>query len=854
MRKRIFLLAFTLCLSIICHSQKSLDEIDRDNFHPNYCAAMMRTAKFIEIKALPKVSFSCRTLVLDGDWQMAEGGEDNNRLNCIWTDKVNARVPGSVHSALIEDGIIPDPYIGQNDSIAQQQSYKTWWFRKDFNLDKIPIHPLLSFGGIANKCTIWLNGKILGKHEGMFGGPEFIPNNLKIGENTLIVKLDPIPGVYNSKSPFEIDHSWQTTVVINCVYGWHYAKIPSLGIWRSVKLQDLNPVEIANPFIVTENLNGKMKIILDVLNSSAPIDGTLYMKISPKNFIGANQYFKYNVKSSSSKDSLALDFNVSNPQLWWPNDKGPHSLYNATIMYVPAKGNTSEVETTFGIRTIEMRPLPGGPQKDKYNWTFVINGQPMFIKGTGWCTMNPLLNFNRNRYDRFLYIAKLQHVQMIRAWGGGMPETDDFYNLCDEYGILVMQEWPTAWDTHNSQPYNVLEETVRLNTLRIRNHPSLAMYGGGNESAHPTGKAINMMGKLSIELDGTRAFHRGEPCGGSQHNYNCWWDYLPLDHNLNMTASFWGEFGIASLPDMETVMKYLGNEKNIWPPKTKGNFIHHTPVFGQADEWNRLVQYSGYFMSKDSLSSFLLGSQLAQVEGVRHTLERARTLWPNTSGALYYKMNDVFPAVSWSCVDFYGAIKPLHYFAQRSFSPLAAVMLFNKTNYFQQEANIPVFLLDDNKELANKTCKVKITSYNDKWNVISTKTFDCDNKTSSTVTKLGDYILTKQQTKSQILFHTIDIIDNAGRNIFRNFYFSNYDIKPGTITTMQKTKVKMDRQGNVITLTNIGNVPAVGISLEAPGYMDRLIVSENFIWLNPGESKKLTVNIDNPIVLKGWNL
>lgn len=856
MRRIIILLAFALSFGILCYAQKSMDEIDRVSFHPNYCAARMKSSDFQVINALPAIAYTPGSLLLDGDWQMAEGGQMQLRLNTAWSDAVNARVPGSVHAALIEDGIIPDPYIGQNDSIAQQQSYKTWWFRKDFTLDEVPTLPLLSFGGVANKCTVWLNGKMLGSHEGMFGGPEFIPGNLKKGVNTLIVKLDSIPGSYNSKSPYEIDHSWQSTVVVNCVYGWHYAKIPSLGIWRSVKLQRRTPVEIANPFVVTRDVTGKMRLVLDALSLSAPIDGTIYMQVSPKNFEGSSQIFSYNLKSSLPKDSLALDFTISNPRLWWPNDKGAQPLYTARIFFVPTTGGYSSLlTTTFGIRTIEMRPLPAGAQPDKYNWTFVVNGKPMFIKGTGWCTMDPLLDFNRNRYERFLSIAKLQHVQMIRAWGGGMPETDDFYDLCDQYGILVMQEWPTAWDTHNSQPFDVLQETVRLNTLRIRNHPSLAMYGGGNESAHPTGKAIDMMGKLSIELDGTRAFHRGEPCGGSQHNYNCWWDYLPLNHNLNMTASFWGEFGIASLPVMETVSKYLGDEKDVWLPKPKGNFIHHTPVFGQADEWNRLVQYSGYFMPKDSLPSFLLGSQLAQVEGVRHTLERARTLWPATSGALYYKMNDVFPAVSWSCVDFFGAIKPMHYFAQRSFSPLAAVMLFDKTNYYRHCADIPVFVLDDNNELAAKRFSVKVTSYDEDWNVIASKTFSRSKGDGpSTVVRLGDYKLSEKQTNSRIIFHTIDILDSAGNSIFRNFYFSNYEIKPGSITAMPKTSVRMARVGRAVTLTNVGSVPAVGVSLEAPGYMNRLIVSENFIWLNPGESKTLTVNIDKPIMLKGWNL
>lgn len=126
-----------------------------------------------------------------------------------------------------------------------------------------------------------------------------------------------------------------------------------------------------------------------------------------------------------------------------------------------------------------MRPLIDGAKEDYYNWTFVINGKPMFIKGTGWCTMDALMDFSRNKYEHLLQIAQSQHIQMLRAWGGGMPETDDFYELCDKYGILVMQEWPTAWNSHNTQPYTILQETVERNTKRLRNHPSY--YVGSRE-------------------------------------------------------------------------------------------------------------------------------------------------------------------------------------------------------------------------------------------------------------------------------------------------------------------------------------------------------------------------------------
>ena len=246
-------------------------------------------------------------------------------------------------------------------------------------------------------------------------------------------------------------------------------------------------------------------------------------------------------------------------------------------------------------------------------------------------------------------MAASQNVQMLRAWGSGMVETDDFYDLCDRKGIMVMQEWPTAWNSHDSQPYDILEQTVRSNTLRLRNHPSLAIYTGGNESSHPFGRAIDMMGRLNVELDGTRDFHRGEPCGGSAHDYDVYWGGGPLDHAFTMQAAFHGEFGIASYPCQESMQKVLPeDEQAIWPPPADKSFAYHTPIFNTANDLQRLTRMSQFFTEGKTMERFITGGQLAQAVGVRHALERARTRWPQCTGALYYKLNDNSPAASWS--------------------------------------------------------------------------------------------------------------------------------------------------------------------------------------------------------------
>lgn len=854
--KRFITGSFLVLMSILSgfpvQAGKSLDEIDRESFAAKYTLSELPGISMIPVSSVDTVR-NREYFSLDGIWLMAEGGDEKLRLKDVWTDAVEAVVPGSVHTALLMNRIIPDPYIGQNDSIAEQQSYKTWWFSKKFTLNEPLENPILSFGGVANRCTVWLNGKKLGSHEGMFGGPDFAVKKYLKKENTLVVKLDPIPQMFLGNWPPNANESWKYTVVFNCVYGWHYAQIPSLGIWRSVKLESQAPVEIEAPFVSTRSLQGDMRLAVTLKKINAPLKGKLQIRVVPKNFEGAPQFFEHEINSSKKTEQFSFDFKIDAPRLWWPNDMGEQSLYDMTVAFIPRNGARPDVEkTSFGIRTIDMAPFPGGEREDRYNWTFVINGKPMFVKGTGWCTMDALMDFSREKYDRLLSIAKSQHIQMMRAWGGGLPETDDFYELCDKYGIMVIQEWPTAWNSHNTQPFDMLQETVVRNMKRIRNHPSLVMWGAGNESDKPFGPAIDMMGRLSLELDGSRPFHRGEAWGGSDHNYNCWWDDAHLNHNLNMTSPFWGEFGIASLPHIESVRRYLAEEKDRWPSRPGDHFRHHTPIFGTMGEFGKLSQYSGYFMPDTTLAEFITGSQLAQVVGVRHTLERARTLWPETTGALYYKMNDNYPGVSWSSVDYYGAIKPVHYFVQKSFAPLTGVLLFDRTNLSSQEVSLPLYLLDDCSQLNGKDYTVLVTVYNDRLDTVVCREFDGHGELE-TVKKLGNLNLNRAQTKSTMLFFVVDVC-SEGKRLSRNYYFTNYEVRRGVIMSMPRTEITMKRDGRQITVTNVGKLPAIGVYVESPGYAHEFIASKNYLWLDPGESQIIEVNVDYPVCVKGWNI
>ena len=838
---------------------KSLDQIDRESFAPgpSPTAGGAWTVELLRAGAEHPDGPLC--ISLDSGWEMVEGGDTRERLSGEWTETIPAVVPGSVQTALLKAGRLPDPYIGHNDEIARLESFKTWWLKTKFGRPKDVSGVRLVFGGICDSCAIWLNGEKLGKHKGMFAELTYdVSSILADGENTLIVRLDPAPQRIGSGEPNDffigMNVGWLDTAVINNIYGWHYINLPTIGIWRSVSLRASPSVEIIDPFIVTQDaVAGLLRLHLTLRGESENWRGRLIGSIKPENFECESCNFSFEVDSAEREQTELLEFTVPDAKPWWPVDHGDPNLYRMKLSFTPDEGTPDHNTFTFGIRTIEMRPTPEGPDPETYNWTFVVNGKPIFVKGANWCTPDALLRFERERYDRFLRLAKDSHMQLLRAWGSGMPETDEFYDLADRYGIMILQEWPTAWNSHNIQPYEILEETVRHNTIRTRNHPSLIMWGGGNESSHPTGPAIDMMGRYSHELDGTRPFHRGEPWGGSIHSYAVYWGREPLDRNLSLTSTFIGEFGLASVPNYETAERFLtAEELELWPPASDSGFTHHMPVFNLKGGQAIMSQYVPDFVPNDSLKNFILGTQMAQATGMRHTLELARTRWPESTGICYYKLTDNNPAASWATVDWYGAPKIAYHVLRGAYRPLHVCLLFSKLSFVGVPAELPVFLLDDASSLENASWTVRVCAFDSDLELIKCSDFSGSGN-EGVVNRLGEFTLDADQTWSRPLFITADITTDSGLQD-SVLYWLNYTAIQGCLFDRPATRLAIESDGdNSILVSNIGEKPAVGVHFDCPAISDRFACADSYFWLAPGDQRRIAVSQVSGVGAAAWN-
>lgn len=798
-----------------------------------------------------------KRLSLDGEWDMVQDG-NADRVYEEWEDVIPAEVPGSVHVALVKAGKIPDPTVGKNDVYAREKGSHYWWLRKTFARPKDMERVRLSFGGICDRCAIWLNGRLLGGHQGMFGGPEFEITDLLQEENTLMVMLYPAHVRTERKehelTPYfdKMNVGWLDSTVFNCVYGWHYAHIPALGIWRSVELQEIPQVEICNPFITTESLDGSMNLYTELEGPEGGFIGELDIAVTPNNFSGDSYTITVPVKASSMHHKMRMGFTIPDVKLWWPNDLGEQNLYDLTLVYRDANGVRDKKVTTFGVRTIEMRPCMGKAEEDKYNWQFVINGEEVFIKGANWCTLDFGMRFTREKYDRFLSLSKRQHIQIVRAWGGGMPETDDFYDLCDRYGILVLQEFPTAWDSQKSQPAEIIQECVERSILRIRNHPALGMWCGGNESDHPTDAVIDMMGRMVYELDGSRIFHRNDPWGGSSHNYFVYWGYKDFDFNLSYKAPFIGEFGFASSPNKESVEKYCSEEDfATWPPVPGGNVEYHTPVFNTKEDMKILHRYIPEFLPDTSLDNMIVSTQLCQATALRHTLELARSRRPEATGICYYKLTDVFPAVSWSTIDWYGVPKSSYYFVQDSFEPLHACVLFETLKPEGKKQVLPVYILDDRKALTGSSWKVICQAYDRELKAVDSKEWS-GNDTVGYVGRIGEFEISEKAAASNPLFVVVELMKD-GIRVGKTFYWLNFAKEVGCIMQIPETTLSLKKEKGKAIITNTGTLPAVGVHFLCGGISDKFVAEDNFFWLEPGETVEVGVNMEE-YEISAWNV
>lgn len=671
-----------------------------------------------------------KEIVLDGaDWKMnrfspGQGEKEGAHEGADFWDFVwmKADVPGDVHSTLLKNGAIPDPYFGRENEKCKWIADCEWWFRKGFRTPEEFKNKKarIIFEGVDYRARFWLNGKYLGEHEGMFSPVVFEVKNIE-GANTLAVCILPPPR----------NRAMIGGMKCNLGYGIDYTpEMITMGIWRSVKVIFTDDLYIENVHIIPEvkGNSAKLKMNISLLNSS-DIEKTarVCIKVSGENF--SSRVYEAQTETFLKPDgnTVPLDVNIPDPKLWWPWDMGEQNLYKVEVSIHDGATLSDEISVITGIREVKMLRNPDTPE-DGFNWTFSINGKREYIRGACWTNTDILLGeLKKEKYEKALALVKSSNMNMLRIHGWHLIETPDFYDICNRMGILVWQEFAFC-NLNYPQTEEFLKKVegeCTKSIKEIRNHPSLVVWCGGNEYNYKRNKKlIDFLGRICKENDPTRWFipesdlnrhyyldkHFNTPAerphweekSGDYHNWQVWHGFCPISEYSKDKCLFASEFGLQSVPDIDSLKKFIPKDE-LWPPGPSWEY--------HFIDMKKLEHYAYQITPKEkikSLEDFVEASQIAQANALKYAIEHYRRRKYRNSGSIFWQFNEPWPAIVWSVVDWYLKPKLAYYTVKNSYSPVLVSVQYEKEKWIKGEM-FKVFLwVINDYHRSFKDCRIRI--------------------------------------------------------------------------------------------------------------------------------------------------
>lgn len=855
-----------------------------------------------------------------------------------------AKVPSTVLSALVTNKVYPDPHIGMNNMRIPDASdefntnynlgqyshipnvdnpwKKPYWYRTSINVpagDK-GRHFQLIFKGINYRAAVWMNGQQIADSTdmvGMFAEYSFdVSKVVKPGqENILAIKIYPLdyPGLPSEEQLKAMGDFFPNggptgdigkNVTMLCSVGWDWvppSRDRNIGIWQPVYLRTSGSVTIKRPHIITQLPNlpdttvAKLSLDLSLSNyGSEDQKGTLKVDITPHNFKGNAIHISKEVNLNAGLDTLVhidaentAEMQVNDPHLWWPNGQGKANLYNLNLRYETDGEVSDDITFVFGIRTVSSKSVE---KKDKLlRRDFYVNGKRIQLVGGAWVP-DMLLERDSIRYDAELRLCRNSNINLIRIWGGGITPPDTFFNLADKYGLLVWSDFWVTGDTHGEfkgskdwpiEP-NVFVDNVESTIYRIRNHPSLLLWTGGNEG-HVRKDVYKQMRQKVIDLDGTRPFipsssgfaklpedlegswPDGKASGvysGGPYTWQDIEDYYDLANNAKDWV-FKDETGLPSQPPYNSLKKIIPNL--VWdselPFPLNNTWGYHDAATGNGRYdlyYDQMVKRYGEATSMEDFSEKM---QLMNAIGYQGIFEAAGHKLNDIGGAMLWKLNAAFPSVMWQIYDWYLQPNAGYYFMQGAVEPVHIqlnplnykVTLVNRSYKNLENMNLDVEVYNLNsKKLYQKTSKVKIGA--------------------SAVAEPFSIRKAFEDTTG-IKFVVLRLKNESGELISHNTYWLEENDDYKSLNTMKKTNIEAEvlnktQENNEITWTLkcTNNSGELAFFTRARLLNDGEDVlpsywTDNYFTISPGESINVTVsasadmvNGDKEILLKGWNV
>ncbi len=796
----------------------------------------------------------------------------------------NATVPGCVHTDLLNNKAIEDPYYRTNEKDLQWIDKEDWSYTSEFEVSEEVLaykSTELLFKGLDTYADVYLNDSLILKADNMFREWEvdckpFLKqgkNNLKvyfhspitIGLKELEANGYPLPASNDQSENGELGDKKVSIFTRKAPYhyGWDWGpRFVTSGIWRPIILKAWNQAKVEHLQIVQNELNEKEAKLTEnvVVKSSGTQDITIQIK---------NQDQLLNSETftlAEGENKLTVDYSIDNPKLWWTNGLGEQHLYHIETSILVDGQAIEKKETTIGLRTIKLVQKPDEFGKSFY---FEVNGVPVFMKGANHIPNDLFLNrVTPEIYEREIKAAADANMNMIRVWGGGIYEDDAFYEFCDKYGILVWQDFMFACSMYPGKEEfleNIKQEAVD-NVVRLRNHPSIALWCGNNEidaawSEYADGgwgwkqrynedqhKEIwNNYEKIFHQIlpevvkanDPGRSYWPSSPMAGPKehasynntsgdmHYWGVWHGKHRFSEFETTRARFMSEYGFQSFPEFNTVKKYaLPEDFDI---ESEVMAAHQRSGIGNL----RIKEYmSWYYKEPKDFEHFLYVGQVLQAEGIRMAIEAHRRDMPYNMGTLYWQLNDCWPVASWSSMDYYGNWKALQYFVKKAFENILV-------NPVLREDSVSIYIISDNLENQKASLKLELIDFEGNINFEQTTDIEVVANTSKIYATLPKKLLdAKMKNKNYVLVATV--LDGEKNIATNELYFD--EIKNLSLPKVQiEYKVTKNEAGYTIELS--ADKLAKNVYLSVDG--NEGFFSNNYFDLLPGKLVSISYKTEN---------
>lgn len=875
-------------------------------------------------------------LNLGGTWQYTFADSQVQQPGGLTYGK-NAQIPNSLFWNLYESGTLPYPYQGLNSKQYHWVDEKVWYYRRSFGVEAAlrGTTAILCFDGAAYYSRIWLNGELLGEHEGMFGGPYVnVSDRLHYGgENELIVEIRACnwgkKDTYDGRNlhgdnreivPWNIardDHTSNGDWII-------------MGLWRAVRLEFLAPTHLARPYLVTKQLEeGSALLRLEVevvgpdqdelhpaygtwdeepdytfayaqglTEKTRPGHAVLTVRMTEKStgacalersfefdLLDANGSLRANAFPESQ--FIEREFRLDHPHLWWPHDMGEPFLYETELILTVDGTLCDRLSFNYGVRTVQAVRTQGPRARERWDpFQFVINGRKIFLKGVNWMPQDALYREDREEYEWSLHLVRSAGIQLVRVWsGGGTPESDAFYDLCDTYGILVWQDHFIANTSHTEGwPQDVLEAQESVNLYRIRCHPSLAVHCGGNEfNAYSAGNAASMfvIDRTIRTLDPDKIWYYTTPDRGSAHIYR---DMEPIWYrHLYKDLPFVAETGIHSLPSYKALCACLNETEcsqevpDMTSPEFRKLFPELLNHFAEyvPERVPRMLSRASQIedLQKINLEGMAEATQIASCEYYEILTQSLRENYPRTAGLMPWVFRRTWTTVGIQLVDGFGEPIAPYYYLKNAYRPLEAHLALEQVSFAPGEkVKVPVRICNE-YGLPLENCEVEVSAWSPEMKLLWKHILPA-RRADGTVLELE----TKPEWTDCFFFFTVTLRQD-GQTVARQAYWpkclslladeqlrtacraqpqENFLFQHGPWlkkqvaqcdrTSLELETVRTERRGRRVTaelrITNTGNAPAFPVNILCTGEGIRGMAQDNWFWLEAGETRLLHVEMD----------